>query len=355
MTNPAQQLRKRPPRKTKETESAQTQKASKKSTLITVVAISAVIICIIVIAYYMIRVLPFQRVIIKVENDKINIEYFLKRVMINPEGDNIWGTIENLTQELVIMQEAPKYGIEVTEKDIDNILREAARGGAESITDAEYKEWYRQQLNISQLSQKEYREFVRRTILKQQLNYLLAESIPPAGEQAHLYVIIVKTYEEAVKVKERVDGGEDFQILAKELSIDTSTKDQGGEFGWMPYGIIDDRYKSVITNLEIGVCSEPINTTPIDQGSYDPEQAAAIESFALMMITEKSASMEFSEDHLNILRSKALSEWLNEQMSIKKITFHSIRGGSTGFDSYTNSWLQLEIQKRRLAIKGTTG
>ena len=43
--------------------------------------------------------------------------------------------------------------------------------------------------------------------------------------------ILVKTQEEADRAKARLDGGEDFGAVAKEVSTDTGSKDQGGQLG----------------------------------------------------------------------------------------------------------------------------
>ena len=43
--------------------------------------------------------------------------------------------------------------------------------------------------------------------------------------------ILVKTQEEADKAKSRIDGGEDFGAVAKEVSTDTGSKDQNGQLG----------------------------------------------------------------------------------------------------------------------------
>ena len=43
--------------------------------------------------------------------------------------------------------------------------------------------------------------------------------------------ILVKTREEADRAKARIDGGEDFGAVAKEMSTDTGSKDQGGQLG----------------------------------------------------------------------------------------------------------------------------
>ena len=43
--------------------------------------------------------------------------------------------------------------------------------------------------------------------------------------------VLVKTQEEADRAKARLDAGEDFGVVAKEMSTDTGSKDQGGQLG----------------------------------------------------------------------------------------------------------------------------
>lgn len=47
--------------------------------------------------------------------------------------------------------------------------------------------------------------------------------------------IVVKTEEEAKAIKKQIEGGADFTKLAKEKSIDTTTKNKGGDLGFIEY------------------------------------------------------------------------------------------------------------------------
>lgn len=47
--------------------------------------------------------------------------------------------------------------------------------------------------------------------------------------------ILVDTEEEAKEVIQRLDNGEDFATIAKEVSTDTGTASKGGELGWIEY------------------------------------------------------------------------------------------------------------------------
>lgn len=73
--------------------------------------------------------------------------------------------------------------------------------------------------------------------------------------------ILVKTEDEAKKVKERLDKGEDFAKLAKELSQDTGSKDKGGEY---EVNYVDSGFDQTFMNAAIaqkeGVISAPIKT-----------------------------------------------------------------------------------------------
>ena len=50
-------------------------------------------------------------------------------------------------------------------------------------------------------------------------------------EKRLLRHLVVKTEDEAKKALNRINGPETFEGVAKEVSLDTSTKDKGGELG----------------------------------------------------------------------------------------------------------------------------
>jgi foldase protein PrsA len=75
--------------------------------------------------------------------------------------------------------------------------------------------------------------------------------------------ILVATQAEALKVKARIDAGEDFAKVAKEVSLDTATKDKGGDLGFVPY--IDSGLEANFINaaiaLKVGQVSAPVQTS----------------------------------------------------------------------------------------------
>jgi hypothetical protein len=245
------------------------------------------------------------------------------------------------------MQEAPKYGISVTEEDIDATLRDIAKGDSESITDAEFNEWYRQRLNYTQLSDEQFRDLVKRSLLQQRLMQYFADNTPSVADQVHLSVIIVKTYDEATSLKERSDNGEEFASLAREASLDTESGQNGGDIGWIPISLLEDRFQYVLVDLAIGKCSEPIiNTMQTDTGDTDTTD------YALFMISERDVNREVSAEHIESLKAKAYSDWLIEQWNSREIKYYGLRGG--GIDPYTQAWLNYQLERLKKGTSSTS-
>ena len=295
---------------------------------------------------------PFQKTFIVVEDQSINMTYFMHRVIMNAGNDtskvDIWGMMQSVVNEMIMRQEAPQFVGEVTDSEVDEALKAAYQGDAESITDAEFQELYRQQLNASQLSDQEFRDVVRASILQAKLSGYITDRVSSIAPQAHLKMIMVNDYNTAVKVKERVDGGEDFSVLAEELSIDAS-KEQGGDIGWFPYKSLTYSFENAASTLEIGKCSDPL--LAVDPDSIDYNDSSQVLPYSLIMVIERTDAMEVSEDQLTALKGRAFEDWLNETMAAKKVEFHGIK---KNYDSYTEAWLTYQIQKRMKAMGATT-
>ena len=302
----------------------------RRTWIITVVLVLIVIMAVVGIGYYWFYVKPFQTKVIIVGEDSINIGYFIKRLRMDAAagGDpNIM--LERLTHEVLIRQGAPRYGFEATEEDIDEALRQMAQGESEAISDSEFKEWYRQQLNETEFSNAEYRELTATFVLASKLQEYLAERVPTVAEQVYLHIIILETYEEALEVKEKLDAGADFAELARELSLDTTSGENGGDIGWIPVDVLESPFDWAIPNLDIGVVSDPLRTGET--------------SFSLIMISEKAVAREVEEGYLEVLKAKVLDDWLVEEMGYKKVEFH---GFNNGFDSETYYWIKAQLAKR---------
>jgi foldase protein PrsA len=338
-------LRRRPPRKPDQDENSPDKaKKKRRNTLIAVVSIFVVICLVIGVGYYLVYVMPFQRPIIKVDNDVIKINYLLKRAMNSSSDDPIGGLFETLVNEIIVRDEAPKYGINVTDQDIDQTLRDAAKGDSDSITDAEFNEWYRQILNTTQYTDKQFRDIVKRSIEQQRLAQYFADNTPTTAEQGHIWIIVVKTYDEAVAAKDRLDNGEEFASVAMELSLDSNTAENGGDMGWIPFKALESRFEYAVSGLEIGKCSDPVINDPGDQTNPDTM------TYAVLMVSEKE-DREVSGDYLTALQNRAYTDWLNSQWADRDIKYYGIHGGN--YDDVTSAWLNYQLSRLKASTTST--
>lgn len=145
----------------------------------TIVVCLAVLLCIAVgAAIYLDRIAPFRHTVLVVNDTAVTMDYFLKRILHADRAPI--AMLQMLTYEAFIKQVAPKppYNLNLTEADMEQALRDMARGNSETMTEPEFAEWYRQQLNDSQLSDAEFRDMIRASQLRQRLHTYLAEQVP---------------------------------------------------------------------------------------------------------------------------------------------------------------------------------
>ncbi len=121
------------------------------------------------------------------------------------------------------------------------------------------------------------------------------------SEEAHIQVILLGSEEEAWQAKSRLEAGEDFATLAKELSQHDMSKENGGDLGWLTSSTGSPALDEVVFSLEVGTLSEPIRgDTVVTTGGY-----------WLLRVLDKDDNREISNDDRGVLRGVALNEWVS--------------------------------------------
>lgn len=147
-------------------------------------------------------------------------------------------------------------------------------------------------------SEAAFRRLFESDLYRRKLNEVFEAEVPLTAEQVHASHILVATEDEAKKVIERLQAGEEFAALAKELSTDTSNKDTGGDLGWFPRGRMVTEFENAAFALQPGQTSDPVQTT------Y---------GYHIVHLIEHDASRALDEDTLAQARSSALDDWLSAQ------------------------------------------
>jgi parvulin-like peptidyl-prolyl isomerase len=179
------------------------------------------------------------------------------------------------------------------------------------LTDSEY----RQVVEITLLSDKilsyikltdsEYQEAVDAGTLNDKLiEFLTTYRVPSEAKQVHLHAIKVDTEEQASQVRERLLAGEEFAIVALELSQDEESRQFGGDLGWIPQGVLYTEIDDAAFSLPIGNISQSIETS---QGFY------------VIKVSEINEKMPIASSYRDILASNEQKKWLDEQRNASVI------------------------------------
>jgi parvulin-like peptidyl-prolyl isomerase len=137
------------------------------------------------------------------------------------------------------------------------------------ITDEEFSRDYADYLSIlkeqTDLNESEFQKTVEAGLLVNKVYEHLSEQVPTEAEQVNISHIQLDTLKEAETAIERLDSGEDFAVLASEVSTDTFTAANGGELGWFLEGDLSSRYSTdfeeAAFSLSPGEYSQPISST----------------------------------------------------------------------------------------------
>jgi parvulin-like peptidyl-prolyl isomerase len=304
---------------------AQKEKTTRR-TIILSVSIVVIVAVFAGIAIYRDRVAPFNIVVIEVNEAQVKMRYFLKRVALS--GEPALNMLDTLTREQMLKQvaESPSFNITVTSEDIDRFARELAGGEGTNIGEREFREWYRQQLNETRLSDAEYRDLLRISLLSVKMGEYLSRSVATVAEQVFVNMIPVEDITAGNTVKEKYEAGEDFSALAREYSVDPALRETGGKIGWFPQGVLDARLDMLAFRMEIGSISDPIL---LDE-----------QNIVVVMISEQSAAREIDEQSLAVLKSKVLDDWYREAYKDFEVNFH---GFNNGYDSQTDAWVNWQL------------
>ena len=122
--------------------------------------------------------------------------------------------------------------------------------------------------------------------------------------QYQLSQIVLGTESEAIAAISRLQNGESFAKVAKEISRDTGTKSQGGVVGWVMAPQVATSIADVMVNLQKGSFS----TTPIKlQGAY----------VVIRVDDIRSSKIASFKDSKNQIRQALIQKYLSD--SIKKL------------------------------------
>jgi peptidyl-prolyl cis-trans isomerase C len=110
------------------------------------------------------------------------------------------------------------------------------------------------------VSEKTVRSIYEADLLRKKLTDDITKDIPKVEEQVWARHILLETEEEANAVYERLQKGEDFAEVAKEVSKDTGSGASGGDLGWQPRSFYVTEFGNAAFKQKIGEIGKPVKS-----------------------------------------------------------------------------------------------
>ena len=226
--------------------------------------------------------------------------------------------VEELIDAEIARQKAEELGLQVTDQEVDQAIDDDFRGaltqqaqepitGTEElptptpVSQADVDDLYDRVLSAMHISDSAFRTIVRRTLLLEKVQDALAAEVPTTGLVADVQLIKTETEDQALSAKERIEGGEDFAIVAQEVSTDTLTVEDGGAVGLVTPGQLGARYGA---DLDAYVFS-------LDAGELGLVESDGM--FYVVLVVDRDENGPLPADVLSQRQNSALTVWLEEQ------------------------------------------
>ena len=223
--------------------------------------------------WYIKQYQPLHQTVISVNDTKFNMDYYIKMLKFYGEGQPSYymyslanEVVTVIEQNELVKQGAMKLGITVSNKEVDEELKS-------------------RDLPLS----KQYRDLVRTEMLINKLrDEHFEQEVPVFAEQRHIMAMFLESESQAAEVRARVEAGEDLAELAGELSLDSFSKDEKGDLGWHPGGVLTTllgtlKLEEYAFDCEVGVLSQPI---------YDEAKTKGISYWIIKVLDRKQEPEE---------------------------------------------------------------
>lgn len=268
--------------------------------------------------YWYAEVRPEGRSVLKA--DGINVTYAsMKRRMefelfLNPQFAQAPQVLpeaayQNLLNELTLISRAEsELGITANEQEIDARLRQRI-GVAPDADQRTFADRFRDALRTSGLTESEYRRLSHAEVLSQKIRDQFTAQAPATAEQAQVEIISVADAEAAEAARARVVAGEEWAVVAREVSSEPDVAETGGLQDYAPDGGISLAYNDFAFEAAVGDISDPLSQLP-GQGP-----------FHIVRLIDRS-DQPLTEDQKPAFVSRQYSQWLEDTQAKMTIERH---------------------------------
>ena len=233
-------------------------------------------------------------------------------------------TLDALIDDVLIQEKAEEAGITVTNEDVAQSIREDVEAAAAPppqvaitgtqeistptpVPQEQLDAILDTALDNMGLSKGQYQAIVMRGMVQDEVQELLASQIISQGLVVHVQLVQTDTEDEATAAMARIEGGEDFAIVATEVSTDTIPVADGGDLGWVTTGQLAPRYGE---ELETEVMAADAGKLAIVQSG---------DAFYLFLVVERDENGPLPPEVLSQRQAGALTDWLEARKASPEV------------------------------------
>lgn len=239
--------------------------------------------------WYVPEVKPLKETVIEVNGTEFRMDYY----------------IEALKFQLGEYYYLVEYYLDPVLESIkqNELIRQGALALGFSVSDDEI----RQEIEVRQeIEERDYpdnqavRDIVRAQLLITKLiEEYFEPQVPTSTEQRHILAMFLESQSQANEVRDRLEAGEDFTELAGELSLDNLTKEENGDLGWRPRGVLNGLLNTTV--VDNYAFSQPVAV--LSQPIFDEEKSKGL-GYWLVQVLERRAEPEEAHVQAMLLASE---------------------------------------------------
>jgi foldase protein PrsA len=242
---------------------------------------------------------------IQVEDARFRLDYFASRMTMYVDQSGGQGVVQPpsalpavsdlLIQEEIVRRFAGEKDVTVTD---DEIREEIASRLGITADDESFDDVFQQELLRSELSETDYRQMIEAAVVTDKLREKFLAEVPASADSVHYRQIVVSEPEKADELVAEIEAGGDFAALAaQDFNLDFANKEEGGDVGWVPRGVLDASAAELIFPMEVG----EITVIPTPGGML------------VIEILEKAGDHPVEEDQKEPLAARLFDEWIQEK------------------------------------------
>ncbi|WBW97931.1 peptidylprolyl isomerase [Oceanirhabdus sp. W0125-5] len=231
-----------------------------------------------------------------------------------------------IIQSEIITSKANEVGVKLTDSEISE---EVNKKYAEDVEAAGGEEEFNKRLEKSGLTEEKLKETYKKGIIENKIYEKVTQDVTVSEEKIKEYYdsnkekyteepnevkisyMLVDTEEKANEIISRIENGEAFSAIAKEVSLDESTKENGGDLGYITYDNPKLGYQIMTSAkvLKVGEVKSIQDTRGYNIIKIEDKKDFPIKEFDA--VKDEIKEMLENQEKYNVFNTK-LNEWEEE-------------------------------------------